>query len=169
MWKKLIVCLLAAVSFYSSLDAVAAETKRTRNRKKNKHEKKIEEVVWEKDIKSAVAKAKMSKKYVLLIHIAPGLNKESKLFDQNIVKNKSLARYSRELVFVKFEYESIKKAPKEAVEAAKMYPIEQRGNSFIMPTVYLLDGAGNVLDKKVGFQGKGPSEYIKSFKSIKKK
>ena len=168
MWKILLICLLAMLSFVSSLDVMAAESKKEKVRKK-KQEKKIEEVVWEKDVKTAITKAKKAKKYILLIHIAPKVNNNSKLFDQNIIKNKALAKAAKDLIFVKFEYENLKKISKEAAEAIKAYPIERGENNYIMPTVYLLDSTGLILEKKFGFQEKTPAEYLKSFKSMKKK
>ena len=169
MWKILLIYLLAMVSFCSSLDVMAAESKKEKARKKNKQVKKVEEVVWEKDVKTAITKAKKAKKYILLIHIAPKVNNNSKLFDQNIIKNKALAKAAQDLVLVKFEYENLKNISKEAAEAIKAYPIERGENNYIMPTVYLLDSTGLILEKRSGFQEKSPAEYLKSFKSMKKK
>lgn len=167
MWKKLIICLLAMAALYCSLEAPAAESKREQIKKKANQKKKTEDVVWEKDIKSAIAKAKKSKKYILLVHIAPKVNNNSKLFYKNIIENKKvLYKASKALVFVKFEYENLKKVSKEAAAAIKTYPIAKRGNSYVMPTVYLLDSAGNVLEQK-GFEDKDAATYLKSFKSMK--
>ena len=170
MLKRLLICLLAIASFCCSLDAAAAENKKEKLKKKNKQSDKNAEIVWEKDIKTALAKAKKSKKYILLIYIAPKVNKSSQLFKQCLIDNKkALLKVAKNLVFVKFEYENLKNVSKEAVNANKIYPIESRSNKLIMPTVYLLDSAGSILEKKVGFQEKSSSEYLKSFKSLKKK
>ena len=136
--------------------------------KKAKKEKNPTEIVWQKDMKSALAAAKKGKKNILLIHIAPQVNNNSKLFNKHIIQNKNLVKESANIVFIKFEYKDMKNRSKEAIAADKLYPIEKIGNRVIMPTVYLLDSAGKIIDKKVGFSEKNPASYLKSFKVPKK-
>lgn len=174
MWKKIVVFVLAAVSLYAAVSVQAAETKREAMNKKAKAEKKAKkeknptEIVWQKDMKSALAAAKKGKKNILLIHIAPQVNNNSKLFNKHIIQNKNLVKESANIVFIKFEYKDMKNRSKEAIAADKLYPIEKIGNRVIMPTVYLLDSAGKIIDKKVGFSEKNPASYLKSFKVPKK-
>ena len=96
------------------------------------------------------------------------MNEASKLFDQQIVKSKSLAKITPRVVLVKFEYEDMKNITPAAKAAAEKYKIKNQDNKLIMPTVYLLDSAGNALDARYGFSGENtPESYLKGFKGLK--
>ena len=171
MWKKFAVYLLALVALYASFDVYGAESKREKQRKKSKQtrqSKKSFTVSWQNDITKALALAKKSKQPILLVHYAPQVTKESKQLHQSIVMDKNLGKAARGMVLVKFEYTDLRKISKEAAAALKKYPIEQRGNKFILPTVYLLDSAGNILDRKSGFSNQSSAGYLKSFKGLKR-
>ena len=174
MWKKIVVFVLAAVSLYAAV-SVQADTKKEmlkkkiKAEKKPKNDKKAAAAVWEKDITKAIAAAKKSKKPVLLVHIAPQVNKNSKLFNKHIIQSKNLAKDAQNIILVKFEYKDLKNISKAAAAALKKYPLEKRGNIVVMPTVYLLNSNGEVLEKKAGFNNAmSPADYLKSFKSLKK-
>ena len=169
MGKKFVLFALAVITSIAAVSVHGAETKKEKLVKKAKGEKKVADVVWQKDVAKAIAAAKKSKKPILLVHIAPKVNNNSELYDKNIIKNKNLNKFSKDFIFVKFEYKDLKNISKEAAAALKKYPLEKQRNTFVMPTVYLLDSTGAVIEKKAGYYTElSPSEYFKSFKSLKK-
>ena len=164
MFKKLFITFAVFLAV-TALCVNGAEHKK--EQKKNAQKKKDTAITWQADMPKALAAAKKGKKLILLIHIAPQVNNNSKLFNEKIIKNNELGQFAKIMVFVKFEYKDMRDVSKAARESWKKYPLETQGNKVILPTVYLLDSAGNVLEKKVGFSSTNPESYIKSFKNIK--
>ncbi len=165
--KRVFTAFLATVLLCAACLVQGAEKKKEKIQKNQQKKQTATSAVWHSDMKKAVAAAKKSRKLILLVHLAPEINNNSKLFDQHIVKSKNLAKAAARLELVKFEYNDLKNISPEAKEAMTKYPVAQEGNKYIMPTVYVLDGSGNVLERKIGFAPSSPESYLKSFKSIK--
>ena len=166
--KSFFTAFLAALLLSSAFLANGAEKKKEQIKKQKQKTQTAANPVWHSDLKKALAEAKKGRKYILLVHTAPAVNEASKLFDQQIVKSKSLAKITPRVVLVKFEYEDMKNITPAAKAAAEKYKIKNQDNKLIMPTVYLLDSAGNALDARYGFSGENtPESYLKGFKVLK--
>ena len=169
--KKLFTAFLTLIFLCSACLIYGAEKKKEQIRK-NKSQTKTPAAAsaakWQSDIKKALAAAKKSRKLVLLVHTAPTVNNASKLFNQHIVQNKNLAKIASRVTLVKFEYKDLKNISPAAQEAMKKYPIKiEDNNKYIMPTVYILNSDGTILEQKAGFTECDPESYLKSFKSLK--
>ena len=171
MVKRIFIVLLAV--FLGMTLAVngdeGGKSKQKLKKEQQLKEKKKEQpasIKWMDDITKALAAAKKSKKHIVLVYIAPEVNQNSKLFNE-FISRKEFAKFANAAVFVKFEYKDMKNISKNAQAAAKKYPVGFEGNQVVMPTVYIIDSTGKVVDRKVGFKEADVAFYMKQFKTMK--
>jgi len=124
---------------------------------------------WTTDYESSLAKAKLEKKPVLLLFTGSDWCPPCQRLHKAIFDSKEFEEFSKDnLVLIKADfpkrrYNQISKEQKAHNNAlAQKYGI--RG----FPTTLILDTNGKVLDKKVGYRGVSPEQYIGDIKKIAK-
>ena len=165
--KKLLMMLLAFACLLSAFDAAAASKKSKKSKKAKKS--KVEKVNWQSDISKALADAKKNKKQIFLVLDAPTSSKEAQALDKAVFKHKNFIKAVKNHVVVKTDYQKLSKMGKKMPAVWQKYPPVKSGNKDVLPTVYLLDSNGAVLEKSAEFGTRNPGDFIKSFKSYKKK
>lgn len=165
--KKLLMMLLAFACLLSAFDAAAASKKSKKSKKAQKS--KVEKVVWQSDMAKALADAKKNKKQIFLVLNSTTPSKEAKAMEKAVFQHKNFAKAVKNHIMVKADYQKLSKMGKKMPAVWQKYPPLKSGNKDVLPTVYLLDSNGAVLEKSAEFGTRNPGEFIKSFKNYKKK
>ena len=143
-----------------------------RNVKKKRAERKAQkQVKWHTNLASALAEAQKNKSQILLLATGSDWCPPCMNLEKKIISHKDFAKVvkANNLVLLKADFprrrEQSAQEKADAQAIVKVYPANG------VPSVYLLDSQGKVLDKKTGFSGKSdsPESYLKSFKGFEKK
>ena len=156
--KKFMMCLLAVMFVFASADALAAKKS-----KKNKSKVQTTKAVWNTDLQKAMAEAKKSKKQIFLLVTGSTWCPPCKNLEKSVLsKPEFLSMAAQSLVLVKAD---IPRGAKPAAGAiAAMQFVKHSGG---VPSAYLLNADGTIIDKQVGFGGGDAKSYMSRFKGYK--
>lgn len=169
--KRLLMCLLALACVFVCNDSLAAKDSKEKSKKSQKSQKSKKNqfskfsAVWHVNLEKALAEAKSRKCPVMLLITGSTWCGPCKYLEKNVFSSKEFSRYARKsLVLLKADIPGGgKNISADVKKILKKYPANG------VPTVYILDASGNVLEKQGG-SNKGDSfkNYIKRFKTLKK-
>lgn len=125
---------------------------------------------WTTNYEKAIVKAKAEKKPILLLFTGSDWCPPCKRLHKAIFDSKEFEEYSKDnLILIKADFPK-RKGNKLPIEQQKYNNnLTQKFGIRGFPTTLILDTNGKVQDKKVGYSGVSPKEYIKDIKKISKK
>jgi thioredoxin-related protein len=127
-----------------------------------------EDATWFTDLSKAQAQAKTEHKLVLMDFNGSDWCPACKVLRKSVFSTKKFQEYAKQnLILVDVDFPHNKELPekqKKANEAlADKYEVEG------LPTVVILGSDGKELEKKVGYEGETPKEYIAEIEKLKAK
>jgi len=125
---------------------------------------------WTTNYKKSMAKAKLEKKPVLLLFTGSDWCPPCQRLHRVIFDSKEFEKYSKDnLVIIKADFPRRRKNRLSLEQTLHNENLMEKFGVRGFPTTLILDTNGNVLDKKVGFSGVTPKQYINDIKRIAKK
>ncbi len=122
---------------------------------------------WTTDYETSMAKAKLDKKPVLLLFTGSDWCPPCKRLHRAIFDSKDFEEFSKDnLILIKADFPKRKKLPsKQRIHNEKL---ARQYNVRGFPTTLILDLDGKVINKRVGYSGISPAEYIERIKEVAK-
>ena len=152
------MCLLAVMFVFVSAEAMAA----AKNKKATKKTPVVKNT-WKTDLKSAMAEAAKTKKQIFVLVTGSTWCPPCQNLEKSVLsKPEFLSLASRSLVLVKADIPRGTNPSADAV--ATMQFIKHQGG---VPSAYLLNADGTVLEKQVGFGGGDVKSYLSRFQNYK--
>lgn len=165
--KKFWLSLLAVCFIFAAFDCGAANDKKQKRirEKIKKSQAAKNQAKWHTELNKAVAEARQNNRQIFLLITGSTWCGTCMNLERNVLSSKDFARYAKKnLVLLKVDIpRSAKALPKPAQEILKKYHNNQG-----VPAVYLLNSEGKVVEKKVGYGGAKPKEYLKQFKKLER-
>jgi len=125
---------------------------------------------WTTDYESSLAKAKLQNKPVLLLFTGSDWCPPCKRLHRVIFDSKEFEEYSKDnLVLILADFPKRKANKLPADQRIKNEKLARKFGIRGFPTTLILDTDGKVIDKRVGFSGITPEQYIERIKGIAKK
>ena len=157
MMKKFLMSLLAVLFVFVSAETMAAP------KSKKSSKKPVAKTTWKTDLKSAMAEAAKSKKQIFVLVTGSTWCPPCQNLEKSVLsKPEFLSLASRSLVLVKADIPRGTNPTADAV--ATMQFIKHQGG---VPSAYLLNADGTVLEKQVGFGGGDVKSYLSRFEKYK--
>ena len=121
---------------------------------------------WNVDYNKAMAKAKVEKKPVLVLFTGSDWCPPCHILESRIFESKKFEDYAKDnLILVMADFPKRKQNQLSIEQQQKNNKLAVKFGIRGFPTVLLLDTNGKVLDKKVGFGGETPEQYIQNIKN----
>ena len=156
----LILCCLCA-SLVATADSRSSRYRKKEILKKQR-DKQNTPVQWNSDLNKALKEARQKNGKVFLLITGSTWCGPCKLLESKVLSSSDFAKYaSKNLALLKVDVPARGNLTSEGQKITRQYPF--RG----VPMVYILDSNGKVLERRSGYGGASPKDYIKSFKSLK--
>lgn len=167
--KKLLFALLATGLLFTAVDVHAASRSDRRVRKmiKDKKERK-RQAMWLTDLSTALQESAKTGKPIMLLITGSTWCPPCKALEKKVLKSSYFNKYASEnLVLLKVDIprRTGKSLPRASQEILQKYSPKGGG----VPHVVIIDSKGKVKERKGGYGGQNPTQYIRQFKSLKAK
>ncbi len=118
---------------------------------------------WKLDYDQALELAKAEKKPVLILFTGSDWCPPCKMLHSAIFHSKEFEEWAKDhLVMVLADFPKRRKNQLPLEQRIKNKNLADKFGLEGFPTVFILDYNGNILDKKVGYRGESPKEYIQN-------
>ncbi len=124
---------------------------------------------WTTDYETSLAKAKMEKKPVLLLFTGSDWCPPCKRLHRVIFDSKEFEEYSKDnLILILADFPKRKEHRLPAEQRIKNEKLARKYGVRGFPTTLILDTDGEEIDRRVGYSGITPKQYIERIKEISK-
>ncbi len=118
---------------------------------------------WKLDYNQALELAKSEKKPILVLFTGSDWCPPCMLLHKYIFHTDEFEKWSKDhLIMVLADFPRLRKNQIPEEQAKKNEKLAKKFKVKVLPTVFLLNNYGKVLDKKVGYNGETPKEYIQN-------
>ena len=124
---------------------------------------------WTTDYESSIAKAKMEHKPILLLFTGSDWCPPCKRLHRVIFDSKEFEEYSKDnLILIKADFPKRREHKLPAEQRIKNEKLARKYGVRGFPTTLILDTTGKEIDRRVGFSGITPGQYIQRIEKIVK-